>query len=233
LDLAGGAVALPAAGSLPTLGTFTGTLTGANFGYDDYTLSIRAGGTACEETAWTSDTSVSDYPLAIRAGGTACEETKWDSDTSAACTVASGAASQVLGMALSTAAFVATKASAVIYDPLDVTGLAFEASLPATGGFTATVTGANFGYIDYTIEIRAGAMAYNDYTIAIRAGGTACPATFWGDDTSATCMVAAGVGFLPLSMAITQGGVVHTLASAVKYDLPLLTAIDPSHGPTT
>ena len=33
LNLTEGVVTLPAAGSLPTLGAFTGTLTGLNFGY--------------------------------------------------------------------------------------------------------------------------------------------------------------------------------------------------------
>ncbi|KAJ1467529.1 hypothetical protein T484DRAFT_1858561, partial [Baffinella frigidus] len=83
------------------------------------------------------------FSSAARFGGTACERSEWSSDSSVECAAASGLGG-TLGVAVTVAEQLREVTEVASYDTVDLSAgtVTFLALLPAIGAFTADVTGA-------------------------------------------------------------------------------------------
>jgi len=97
------------------------------------------------------------FSSAARFGGTACERSEWSSDSSVECAAASGLGG-TLGVAVTVAEQLREVTEVASYDTVDLSAgtVTFLALLPAIGAFTADVTGVSFGQSDYSQRARAG-----------------------------------------------------------------------------
>ena len=115
--------------NMAATGQSTTTLSGANFGTQQYTQAARAGDTACEATDWVADTSVK-------------------------CKVSAGVRG-TRRVLMTVGERVGTVTDAFSFDISSISSVALN-NLAATGGSTTTLSGANFGTQQYTQAARAG-----------------------------------------------------------------------------
>ena len=142
-----GSMAMGSRRGIVTVGVRTGTVTGL-LSVDTSEASVlqRGNGAATGSISvavWGRNMGYSSYSSAARAGGSACERTTWTSDTSVGFLAGQGAMGSRL-VVVSVGARTASVSSAYSIDVGRLSGIQ-RMNLPATGSASLTVAGAHLG----------------------------------------------------------------------------------------
>jgi hypothetical protein len=192
-------VSVAGAGTVPTTGQTSITMSGADFGTYSSSVAARAGGTACESSGWVSDSSV-------------------------ICKVPAGSGS-ALQVSVTTAVQVGTLTKAMNYSAPILTVIDFAEPNPTSevvlslsnhapaGGSDVTVSGANFGTVDMSIQMRIG--------------GTAALQSVWVGEDAVWAKVSPGLG-TEKAIVTTVSMLAGTLEGAISYDAPSLLSVQPA-----
>jgi hypothetical protein len=190
----------PQGGSMS--GYFSLTLTGANFGAVDYTLSARLGNSKCLVATWTSDSSLTC--LALPGAGTVGA-------------IPLSFSGEITSSYVHDDCGVGCLSKVFTYDRPEVASLLWRYAItpewvtmmgrtngPVAQETTISIFGNNFGPTAHT-------------NLGGRVGATACVATKWGSNTKLTCRVASGL--LPEQPVVaTAFGQSGTMEKAFSYD---------------
>jgi len=191
--------------NMPTTAGVSITISGTNFGLQDSSFTMAIGETPCVDSIWISTTALSCRP-AVGSGGH------------------SGAGAAVSATVL-VSAIVGTAeeiAYGFTYDSPVVTYAGSIVNGPTSGGSTLTLSGMNFGFLEYTpVRVQAGVVALSE-----------CTTTAWVSDTSLTCAVPMGIGTMR-HIAVAYQKNIGTLAGVFTYDGPVLTHLSRANGPTS
>ena len=182
--------------TMSTLGETEIEIFGFDFAFASYSQTVRVGGTACEASEWSSDSSISCKASAgvgatksvVVTGG------QWDNP---------GTLTQALR-------YSSPNISAPAKPGVAMDGEIGGVNLVTFGGMTKVIVeGDSFGQFDYTAKLRVGF--------------TAAEQTVWMSDSSAYCKTARGVAST-LAVMLTSGVLVGTNVALVSYDSPALVA---------
>ena len=190
----------------PTVGGVTVTLTGLGF-----KLNNTRSPTMQEDGSIYMQPTPLTYDMRI--GNTSCKMLSWVSETALECVLAAGAGG-ALAVRVSVDGNWTQNSSVFSYDVPSVAQF-LPRSSATTGGAAITVLGVGFGTSDYSPTVSIG---YTD-----------CVTTAWTSDSSATCVLAAGVGVrLDVNASLFKGTahvVVGTAAERWSYQRPVISNV--------
>ena len=161
-----------------------------------------------------------DASLSALVGSTGCTGVIWTSESSISCMTSYGVGRVNIMVNESTTG---SLVAGYKYEGPFVTGVS-SANAPFAGGSTLILTGNSFGRGDQPVETDK---------LQAKVGSTACTATAWASETSAICIVSAGIGGR-LDVSISLAESTGTLSMAFTYDgffiLPSFAANGPATG---
>ena len=193
-----------------TLGS-VGTLT-YRFSYDPPVVTqgapynaVMSGGTSL--TISGLNFAVMDDTPSVLVGRTVCTTTSWLTATALKCQAGSIGDGQAL--LFSAQLMVAGSATAVFTYDTPVLSMFTVINTPTTGGSSLTLSGMNFGSIDYTVSVRHGF--------------STCSTSSWTTGTTILCQTAKGTGGKLTLNVITAN--VGCFSAAFSFDSPIVTLL--------
>jgi hypothetical protein len=153
----------------------------------------------------------------VVAGSTSCSTASWTSDTAIRCGIQKGTGAALTFQLLMSEHAPGTLLGGFTYDS-PIISQSDVINGPPTGGFTITMHGTNFGYVNLSATARLGY--------------TACLSSIWVSGTRVTCHAPTGVGNAR-SVGIVIEDVAGSRDSAFSYEPPTPTDSLGTNSPTT
>lgn len=209
-------------GMTVTVNAVVGTRTGIQFSYDSPVLShlatfnnpLTAGGTT---TVSGSNFGTVNMTPSGALGSTVCGTTVWSTFSSVLCAVPKGyQGGFTLVSTISTIA--GTTLSAFTYDA-PVFSHPSTINAPTTAGASITLSGTDFGFVDWTVTAQFGS-------------SLVCETTAWMTNTVLECVPPKSAGGSGVRTALTVGSFVGTTAAFFTYDSPVISHLPTINAPT-
>jgi len=199
------------------VGLIAGTLRSA-FSFDSpvltYVSAINGPTAAAQLLTFNGLNFESASTAVVKLGTTVCQSTAYVSDNVIVCTAAAGSGN-ALTTSITTATGSAQLQSYFTHDTPVLTAVSVING-PTAGAAVVTVSGINFGTLDYSLTATIGGNAFSAVTYV--------------SDSSVIGRVAAGTGTDKM-IALTLGSRVSSVDVRFSYDPPSVLAVTPANGP--
>ena len=164
----------------------------------------------------TGDTSVQPQ---VSVGGASCQQVVWVSSTSILCETPDGVGGhKPIVVSVDGVSSTPNQDAKFNYDPPTVQAIE-PGHGAASGGTVVTIIGNNFGATN------------NNPSVTI--GGRPCQAVVWLGNTELKCVSPAGIGIGDVRVFILDESSPENFGTIFEFDAPLITKLEPDHGPST
>jgi len=155
----------------------------------------------------------------VSVGGASCQQVVWVSSTSILCETPDGVGGHKPIVVVVDGVSSAPDQDAIFnYDPPTVQAIE-PGHGAASGGTVVTIIGNNFGATN------------NNPSVTI--GGRPCQSVVWLGNTQLKCVSPAGIGIGDVRVFILDESSPENFGTIFEFDAPLITKLEPNHGPST